>query len=344
VHEFGHFIAAKRIGVRVECFALGFGPKVISFKKKGTEYALCLIPLGGYVKLAGDNFDEFKGNPDEYLARSPGERARIILLGPVLNYVLGFLFFFLVFILGFPNLTSKVGELLEDYPASISGIKVNDEVVAIDSKKVNTWEQLQANIRTKKEFPLEIVVIREKKELHFKVIPRQERIKNIFGQEETINLVGIKPKEEIIFIKYGVIESLGLAFNKVIELTLITFKALYRMVTGAMSFKDSVTGPLGIFYITQKAAQMGINYLLHVMAVLSTSLGIFNLLPLPLLDGGHLFLLAVEKIKGKPLGKKADEIITRVGFSLIIFLALFVFYNDFVKFGVWDKILGFFNK
>lgn len=342
-HEFGHFITAKKIGVRVERFALGFGPKIASLKKKDTEYAICLIPLGGYVKFAGDNLDEFKGKPDEYLARSIGERGRIIFLGPVLNYVLGFLCFFFVFILGFPNLSSRVGGLIDGYPAKGAGIIVNDWVVAVGSKKVNTWEELQANIRSRKKFPLEIVVLRGKQELRFQVNPRQEKIKNVFGQEETINLIGISPQDGLIYIKHGIVESLDLAFKKIIEITATTFKALFRMITGAMSFKDSVAGPLGIFYITQKAAHLGFNSLLHVVAVLSTSLAIFNLLPLPLLDGGHLFLLVVEKLTGKPLGKKADEIITRVGFSLIVFLALFVFYNDLLKFGILDKILGFFK-
>ncbi|MDP2939279.1 MAG: RIP metalloprotease RseP [Candidatus Omnitrophota bacterium] len=343
VHEFGHFIIAKRIGVKVERFALGFGPKIASFKRKETEYAICLVPLGGYVKMAGDNFEEFKGKPNEYLSRTPLERSRIVFFGPVLNYVLGFVCFFFVFLLGFPQLTSKVGGLIKDYPASIAGIKVGDEIIAIDAKKIKTWDELQANIRRSRKESLEMIVLRDKKELPFIVNLRREKIKNIFGQEETINLVGIKSKDEIIYIKYGIIKSLNLAFSKIVEITFITFKALFRMVTGAMSFRDSVTGPLGIFYITQKAAHMGFNSLLHVVAVLSTSLGIFNLLPLPLLDGGHLFLLGFEKIKGRPIGKKVDEIITRVGFSLIIFLALFVFYNDLARFGILDKILKLFK-
>lgn len=342
VHEFGHFMVAKRLGVRVEKFALGFGPKLFSIKKKETEYSVCLIPLGGYVKLAGDTLDEFKGKPDEYLSRSPSQRAQIIFFGPLLNYVLGFLSFFLVFMLGFPNLTTKVGGLIEGYPALLAGVKLGDQVVSVDAKKVNTWDELQENIHHKTR-AVEVVILRGGKELRFILNPRQEKIKNIFGQEETIGLVGIKPFEEVTYVKYGIFESLNLAFGKVAEITGITLKALYRMITGAMSFKDSVTGPLGIFYITQKAAHMGFNSLLHVLAVLSVSLGLFNLLPLPLLDGGHLFFLVVEKVKGRPLSKKIDDIITRMGFSLIVFLALFVFYNDLVKFGVWDKIIGWFK-
>ncbi len=344
VHEFGHFMVAKKMGIRVERFALGFGPKILSFKKKETEYALCLVPLGGYVKLAGDTWDEFKGKPEEYLSRSPRERAGVIFFGPLLNYIMGFLCFYLVLVLGFPSLTAKVGGLIEGYPAALAGIKVGDEVIAIDSKEVNTWEELQANIRNKKGPAVEMVVLRNQKELKFKIIPRQEKVKNIFGQQESISLAGIKPEGEVIYIKHGAIQSVGLAFQKLLELTAMTFKAFYRMASGAMSFKDSVTGPLGIFYITKEAAHMGFNSLLHVVAVLSTSLGIFNLLPLPLLDGGHLFFLVIEKIKGRPLSKKSDDIVTRVGFSLIIFLALFVFYNDFIKFGVLEKILGFFSK
>jgi regulator of sigma E protease len=344
VHEFGHFIVARILGVRVERFALGFGPKLLAIKGKETEYSVCLFPLGGFVKLAGDNPEDFKGKPDEYLSRTPGERAGIIFAGPLLNYVLGFLCFFFVFLMGYPNLTSKVGGLIDGYPAKDAGIRVSDKVTVIDSKPVNTWEELQLNVHNKTS-PIEITVLRDNKELHFKMIPRQEKVKNIFGQQETVSLVGIKPLEsEIVFIKHNFAQSFTSAFKKIIEITAITFKALFRMVTGAMSMKDSVTGPLGIFYITKKAALMGFIFLVHVMAVLSTSLGIFNLLPLPLLDGGCLALLGVEKLKGKPLSKKVDDFITRLGFSLIIFLALFVFYNDLVKFGVVDKVISFFNK
>ncbi len=343
VHEFGHFIVARKMGVRVERFALGFGPKILSYKGKETEYAICLFPLGGFVKLAGDVRDECKGGKDEYFSRSPSERARIIFFGPLLNYALGFLCFFLVFLLGFPNLTTKVGGLIDDYPAAVSGIKDGDKVISIDGQKISTWAELQGIIHGKKS-PVKIDILRNDKELRLVIMPKQEKIKNIFGQEETVGLLGIKPSEEVIYIKHGAVESLSLAFKKIIEITTVTLKALSRMLTGAMSLKDSVTGPLGIFYITKKAAGMGFNYLLHVMAVLSTSLGLFNLLPLPLLDGGCLFLLGVEKIMGKPLSKRVDDIITRVGFSLIIFLALFVFYNDLVKFGVMDKVFNLFNK
>ncbi|MDP3143656.1 MAG: M50 family metallopeptidase, partial [Candidatus Omnitrophota bacterium] len=300
VHEFGHLVIAKLLGVRVEKFSLGFGPRIISFKRKFTEYSLSLIPLGGYVKLAGDSREEFKGSHWEYLAKPPGERAAIVFFGPVLNYFLAFLFFYIVFLIGYPTLSAKVGDLLDGFPAAKSGLLKEDTIIAVEGQRVSDWEEMQEAIRSKKEGTIEIVALRNKREMKFVITPRIEKLKNIFGQEESVRLIGIKPKDEFIKLKYNFADSFIMASKKLWMVTAVTFKALWRMLTGAMSFKESVTGPLGIFYLTSKAWELGISYLLQVMAILSASLAIFNVLPLPILDGGHLFLLAVEKIRKRP--------------------------------------------
>ncbi|MFA5059832.1 MAG: RIP metalloprotease RseP [Candidatus Omnitrophota bacterium] len=340
VHELGHFATAKSLGVKVERFAVGFGPKLFSFMFHGTEFAVCLIPLGGYVKMSGDERSEHKGEAHEYYSKPPGHRALIVLMGPVVNYVLALVCFYFVFLFGYPTLSAKVGELIKDYPAQSAGLEVNDQILRINNKEIKSWEDLQQYISTSKESELNFVFLRDGKEKQLVVKPSVEELTNIFGQKERIRVVGIRPQEEIIVLKHGAGESVVKSFERLGEITVTTYKALYRIATGAMSAKDSMTGPIGIFYIIKKAAEMGLSYLLYVMAIISASLAIFNLLPLPVLDGGHLFLLGIEKVRGKPLSNKADEALSRVGLSLILCLAAFVFYSDLIRYGWLDKIMG----
>ncbi|MFH1655353.1 MAG: RIP metalloprotease RseP [Candidatus Omnitrophota bacterium] len=345
VHEFGHFMVAKSLGIRVEKFVLGFGPVLFRTKRKHTEYAISLIPLGGYVKLAGDNRDEYKGNKWEYFSRPPLQRAGIIVFGPILNYALAFLLFCLVFFVGFPTFTSGVGELIDDFPAKEAGLLPGDNIVNIDGQDVKHWEELQEIVFDKKEGKLDITVLRGSKKIKFKILPKKETITNIFGQETTVSLIGIRPKDdEFVKLKYPLGESIMEGGKRLFFMTALTFKALFMMLTGGISLKESVTGPLGIFFMTGKAAEQGVVYLIHIMAILSMSLAIFNLLPLPILDGGHLFLLAIEKIRGKPFSQRTDEWISRLGLGFIIFVASFVFYNDLIRYGVIEKVVNWVNN
>jgi len=345
VHEFGHFLMAKSIGVRVEKFSLGFGPKLLSFKHRDTEYAISLIPLGGYVKLAGDSWDEYQGKPDEYLSQKVGRRAAVIFFGPLFNYILSFFCFCLVFFIGYPTLTSKVGELIDDYPAKEAGILPGDRIIRVDDKDIKYWEELSAIIHTKTQgSKVDLIVQRDKEELKFSLAPKIEKAKNLLGQEELKGFIGIVPTDEFIDVKHGFLESIKLGAKKVLYITTITYKAIFRIITGRLSFKESVTGPVGILYITNKVVSFGFSSVLIMIAVLGVSLAIFNLLPLPILDGGHVFFLFIEKLRGRPLDRKADELITRLGFSLIIFLAVLITCNDLVKFGWLEKIIQFFSR
>ncbi len=346
VHEFGHFIAAKKSGVRVEQFSLGFGPKIISIRKKETEYIVCAIPLGGYVKFSGDNLGEYKGNADDFLSQPVFKRFGIIFCGPMLNYLLGFLFFWMIFFSGYPTLTTKVGGLIDGMGAKEAGIEVGDRIIAVEGKKVALWEALQKGIRSNKsKEKVLITVLRNDKEYNFAVKIKQTSLEDILGQKHNVGLIGIKPDlNETIKIRHGFLESSVLGVNKTFELTGLTYKALWLMILRKMLVKESVSGPLGIFFVTTQATKMGIIALMHLMAVLSISLAIFNLMPLPALDGGHIFLLGIEKLRGKYLSKKSEDIFNRVGLSFIIFLAILVFYNDLVKFGFIEKITKFLNS
>lgn len=344
VHEFGHFIAARKNGVRVEQFSLGFGPRILKKKRGDTEYSLSLIPLGGYVKMAGDSQAEYKGLPDEYLSKPCGRRFQIIFFGPLLNYILGVLFFWLILFIGYPSLTTKVGDLMDGYGAKAAGLEKGDQIVAVDGNKVNLWEELQRQIRERKiKSSVDLDVLRDGKELKFNVLIKEKVVDSQLGERRALGIIGISPFDEVVEVKHGFFESALLGFRKTINLTVMTYKGLWMLASGKMSMRDSMTGPLGIFFITSNAAKLGIIALLHLIAVLSVSLAIFNLLPLPILDGGHLFLLGLEKLRKKSLGIKAEEVINNIGFTLIISLALFVTYNDIARL-YGDKISKLISK
>ena len=344
IHEFGHFIAAKRLGVKVERFSIGFGRTILSKRINDTEYCISLIPMGAYVQVAGENLQEYKNNPDEYLSKTPAQRARIIFFGPLLNYIWGFLCFWLIFFVGYPTLTTKVGGLINGFGAKDAGIQVGDKIIAVDGKRVDSWEDLQTAIQTKKTGTKVLLsVLRDNKEYNREVKIKEEQMDDVLGKKYNVGLLGIAPKDEIIKVRHSFLKSSALATHKTWDLTVLTYKAIWRIITGKLSIRESISGPVGIFYITSKVASSGVIAVLHLMAVLSVSLSIFNLLPLPILDGGNLVLLAIERIRGKQLSPNTERIITQVGLTFIISLAIFITYNDLLRF-FGDRLSRWFIK
>ena len=258
-------------------------------------------------------------------------RFKIIAAGPILNYILGFLLFSAVFMIGAPTLTNKVGDVLDDYPAKKAGIRAGDRIVAIDGEEIVYWHELTQTIREKFTDKVELKVLRGNRTLHINIEPRIREFKDIFGKDVKIAMVGIAPSDELIFLQYGPFKSIKMGLVKIYDLTILTFRALWGLVTGSLPLKESVTGPVGIFVMTAKAAKMGFVYLLNLMAIISTSLAIFNVLPIPVLDGGHILFLAIEKIKGRPLSRRVQETAIQMGLSLLILLMLVVFYFDIMR-------------
>ncbi|MEI8176931.1 MAG: RIP metalloprotease RseP, partial [Candidatus Omnitrophota bacterium] len=222
------------------------------------------------------------------------------------------------------------------YPAAAGHLMAGDLVVAVDGKRVRFWEEMTDIIHNKKDGDIAMTLERPTRlgtdVVNVILTPQRKEITDPFGKKQVISLVGIGPSNEIITVKYGFFRSFIKAGEELYRLTVMTLKSLVFLVAGKMSVKESVTGPIGIFVITSKAAQLGVIYLLQLMAMLSASLAIFNLLPVPVLDGGHLFFLLIEKIKGKPLSMRAQEIAAQVGLTLLIGLMLFATYGDIFRF------------
>jgi len=329
VHELGHMLAAKKMGVRVERFSLGFGKKLFSVKKGDTEYMLSLFPFGGYVKMAGDNPAECKGAPDEFYSKSPIRRFLIIVAGSLTNYFFAFLVFAAIFMAGVPSLTTIVGQLLPDYPALQSGLAEGDFIYEIDGNKVKYWHELvQIVQRDTDGKPLLFRVERKGKTIDFEIAPKVISTKNIFGQETKIGMIGVAPREEIIFVKHNLFQAISMGGRKLFAITGMTYKGLWLILTGGMPVKESVAGPIGIAFLIGKAAKLGFIHLLSIMAHINVALAIFNLLPIPILDGGHVMFLAIEKLRGRPVSPRTQEMVGQVALYILIAFILFVSWND----------------
>lgn len=357
VHEIGHFWMARRLGVRVEEFALGFGPKLFGWKdSQGTEYRLCAILLGGYVKMAGDERMKCEGKKDEFFSKPVGHRALIALLGPTVNFALAYLCFVFVFMIGYVDMAAsakqipaKVGKVLVSSPAEKAGLKEADMVVRVNDKNISNWNDMQELIAASTEKSLTLVIIRDGREMPIVVMPEVQKVKDIFGRERAVSRVGIQQfpldsSKPLVIRKYGLIGALKAAGVELYTVTTKTLVSLWEIVTGQRSAKEGMTGLIGIFFIVKFAIGVGFAFLLHIVGVISASLAIFNLLPLIPLDGGHIALLGLEKVRGRPLSEKTDDFLGKIGLFLFVALALFVFFIDFERIGLIDKLVHLFHK
>ena len=332
VHEWGHFISSKKLGVRVERFALGFGKKLFGIKKGETEYVVNLFPLGGYVKLAGDDPYEREGKKDEFYSKPALSRFLILLSGPLANYVFAFLILVFLYSIGTPMLTNQVGSVLKKSPAESAGMRMGDRILAIDERNVKYWDEIVKIIRADKEgLPLELTINRGKETFDITVTPSVLSAENIFKQKVSFVGIGIAPGENVEILKSNPAKSMILAGQHVWFFTAATYKGIWLLVTGAMPVKENVGGPIRIVETLAKAIKYGPISVLNIMATISLALAIFNLLPFPILDGGHMLFLIIEKIRRKPLNAKTQEIITNIALMLLIAFVLYVSYFDTVR-------------
>jgi len=336
VHEFGHYIAAKRSGVRVDRFALGFGPVLFKRKGKETEFVVCAFPLGGYVKMAGDTRQEHKGTKYEFLSKSVGVKSKIVFAGPLFNYLLALVIFCIIALIGFPYPDAVIGSVLEDYPAKAAGVQEGDRILAVDGIEVEHWLDMAKEIY-QAEDTVNLRIQRDGEIISLDIPLRQKEITDDFGKKRNVAVIGIGISSQIKTIKYNFPQAIVKGLESLFHLTFLVIKGFLFMILGIIPFKEAVAGPVGIYYITSEVIKIGIVATLHLVAALSISLAIINLFPVPVLDGGHLLFFFLEKVRGKPISEKVEENLTRLGLSALIFLIIFIFYNDIVRFG--PKIL-----
>lgn len=333
VHELGHFILAKKLGVGILKFSLGFGPKLIGKKIGETEYQIAVFPLGGFVKPLGEDPQEEVKEEDRHRslwAQPIWKRALIIGAGPFFNFFLAVVLFSSINLFGIPYYPSKIGEVSPGLPAEQAGLKKGDVILSIDGEELKKWDDLSKIIRNSKGKDLLLKVKRDGETLEIKVTPKPSTQKNLFGEEVPVFIIGIAPFDEIVLQKVGPFEAVGKGLSQTwfgIKLTVVGIIKLIQRVIPA----KTIGGPILIAQLAGEQAKRGLLSLALFMAILSINLGVINLFPIPVLDGGHFLFLGLEAILRKPLSIKKMEIAQQIGLIFIILLMLFAFYNDVIR-------------
>jgi regulator of sigma E protease len=347
VHEFGHFLAARIAGVGVLKFSLGFGPKIIGKKIGETEYVLSWIPLGGFVKLLGESESEVLTPEDEkksFLKQPIWKRMLIVFAGPLFNFFLAILIFIIVFINGVPNLTADIGEVQKESAAYHAGIIAGDKIIAIEGKTINRWDDLRPIIAEGKGKEVEVVVARGIEKKHFLITPRLSKSKNLFGEEVSTYLIGISPSGKVFTEKKNLWQALIAAGQKTWEFSKLTITAVIKMIEGTISPR-TLGGPIFIAQVAGAQVREGIIPFILFMALLSINLGVINLFPIPVLDGGHIMFYVIELIIRREINVKVKEIAQQIGFAFLIMLMIFVIMIDIerMNFAIVNDILKYFK-
>jgi regulator of sigma E protease len=330
VHEFGHFLVARISGVGVVKFSLGFGPKIVGKKFGETEYVLSWIPLGGFVKLLGESENEQLSPEDEkrsFLKQPSWKRILIVLAGPLFNFLLAIVIFIIIFMYGIPNLTPDIGEVQKGSAASEAGIIASDRIIAIDGKKITVWEEIRSSINEGNGKRIQIIIERGKETRSLLVQPKITKSKNIFGEEVSSYLIGISPSGKVVTERKNIWRASIAAAEKTWEISKLTVVAVVKMLEGTISPR-TLGGPIFIAQVAGAQVKEGIIPFVLFMALLSINLGVVNLFPIPVLDGGHIMFNIIELITRREISIKVKETAQQIGFALLIMLMIFVIMID----------------
>jgi len=331
IHELGHFLAAKLSGVKVLKFSIGFGPKIIGKQIGETEYLLSAIPLGGYVKMYGEDVqDEIVEQARSFKHQPVYKKIFIVFAGPLFNILGAVLLFWIIFVGGIPVLKPVIGDVLQNSPAYTAGLKTGDRIIEIDGKKISTWFDMAQFIQQNPGKTLNFKIERNNELLELNIIAQTKEAKNLFGERVTVGQIGIKPAEEFFIKKEDPLTALNKSVEKcyeIIELTYLTIVKIFQKVVST----DVIGGPILIFQVAEKTAQQGWISFLSFAAIISINLGVLNLLPIPVLDGGHILFFLIEAIRKKPLSDKFIAVSQRIGIAFLFALMILAFYNDILR-------------
>lgn len=344
IHELGHFLVARWCGVDVEAFSIGFGREIFGWNdRKGTRWKVAWIPLGGYVRFRGDA--NAASLPDaEALARArtePGnfhgkpvwQRAAVVAAGPIANFILAIAIFAAAFmIVGQPVTEPRVDEVVPGSAAEQAGIRKGDLIVSVDGTPITTFGDLQQSVMTRAGEELAVVIDRNGERINLKMVPQLREEPDNFGGKIRIGLLGVKrdPQGPVRYERMGPVQALETGVDRTWFIVASTFRYLGKLVSGRES-ADQLGGPISMAKAAGDAASAGFSQFVSVIAFLSVSIGLLNLFPIPMLDGGHLVYYAIEAVRGRPLGENAQEWGFRIGFSLVIMLMVLGTWNDLVR-------------
>jgi regulator of sigma E protease len=349
VHELGHYLVARRNGVRIEVFSIGFGPEIFGwYDRAGTRWKLSAVPLGGYVKMYGDadasslpsgSLDAMTVEDREFSFHHKrlGQRVAIVAAGPVANFVFAIVLLAGLFsTVGQPFTPADVGQVQPGSAAEQGGIKPGDTITAIDGRQIDRFEDVQQAVALNNGAPMAIVVRRDGREVTLEVTPQMTERTDRFGNVHRIGLLGIG-RSGVEYVRRDPATAVVKAAEETWNLSTGTLKAIWQMIVGART-TDELGGPLRIAQMSGEVAQGGVVAIVWFMAVLSVNLGLINLFPIPVLDGGHLLFYVAEAIRGRPLGQRAQEYGFRIGLALVLTLMVFATWNDLMHlYASWTR-------
>jgi regulator of sigma E protease len=344
VHELGHYLAGRWSGIRILAFSVGFGPELVGYTDKhGTRWKISAIPLGGYVRFFGDA--DAASRPDGTLAEtlSTEERAQTldgaklwkravtVAAGPLANFLLAIVIFAGMFAtMGKPVSDPVVADIKAGSAAESAGIERGDVLVALDGRQIETFDDVVRYITMRPEIPVEVTVRREGQEIDFNLVPKRAVTTDRFGNEMEVGQIGIITDQQagnFRIVELSVTQSVWEGIRQTGHIVTGTFDYIGNMIAGRMN-ADQLGGPVRVVQASGEMATLGVIALLNLAAVLSVSLGLLNLMPVPVLDGGHLVLYAIEAVRGRPMGQGAQEIAFRIGMAMILSLMVFATWND----------------
>ena len=336
IHEMGHYLAARSVGVFAEVFSIGFGPEIYGWDdKQGTRWKISILPLGGYVQMYGmtgevrpEDIPDARQH-EAFVLKSVLRRMWVVFAGPLANFVLAlFLLSAMFYIVGEQKILANVGDVTEDMPAKAAGLQADDEIIAVNNQDVHYWHDMAKVIEQSGGGTLALEVYRPDTDetLQLSLQPKEVEVTNILGETSTTYHIGIQAAKQFERKSHGLLGAIKLGAEKTYQQTTLILQAVWRMISGQM--KADIGGPITIGKVAGEQASIGLESLLMFMAFISINLGLINLFPVPILDGGHLLYFAIEGLMGKPLSEKAQEIFNRIGLTLIILLMVFAFYKD----------------
>lgn len=345
VHELGHFLVARWCGVAVKTFSIGFGPEIFGFNDRhGTRWRLSWIPLGGYVKFIDDENAASAGQKSleqltaeerthSFQGKSLGQRAAIVAAGPIANFILAIAIFTLIFGLFGERITAaKVDIVTPGSAAERAGFLPGDKVVSIDGQAIESFSEMQRIVGTSPDQPLHFVVEREGKTIDITATPERKEITDNFGNVLRLGLLGIQRSaspDDWTLKRHDPVTAFVMAVKECYFVVSRSLGYLYDVVTGREA-ADQLGGPIRIAQVSGQVATAGFVALLNLAAIISVSIGLLNLFPIPMLDGGHLLFYSIEAIRGRPLSESTQEIGFRIGLAFVLMLMIFATWNDLI--------------
>ncbi|TKX33116.1 RIP metalloprotease RseP [Campylobacter aviculae] len=329
-HELGHFLAAKSLGVKVEVFSIGFGKSLLEFNFKNTIYRLSALPFGGYVKLKGQDdmrpgFENL--DPDSYSVLNPFKKIYILFAGPFFNLILAFILYILIGNLGIQKLSAQIGTIMPNSAAQMAGIKPDDTILAINGVKIQSFDEISEHVKLE---PLRLLIDRNGKKIEFNLTPKIGQGYNDFGQLVPKAQLGVSPKGTSVLVYHSGLQSFNYALDESIKASTLIVKGIAKLIVGEVEAKN-LGGIITMANITSKAAQTSFTLLLLITALISINLGILNLLPIPMLDGGHILFNIYEIIFRRKVPQKAFEYLSYGGMAILLSLMLFATFNDILR-------------